>query len=196
MSRSTTPRGLAAAAITTTAAVAGAVLVGTAGASSAHDGHHAGHDGAHTEGRATTGRGHFVAQLRKDLRPYEDVAAAKADGFMQVGSCVAGPDGAMGFHFMSPERMGRPLDVRRPQFLLYGATADGGLELLGAEYMAVDADQDLSTDGDRPVLLGRPFDGPMEGHEPGMPVHYDLHVWTHKANPAGVFSPFNPKVSC
>jgi hypothetical protein len=29
-----------------------------------------------------------------------------------------------------------------------------------------------------------------------MPVHYDLHVWTHKANPAGVFSPFNPKVSC
>jgi len=58
------------------------------------------------------------------------------------------------------------------------------------------ADQNLGTDGDRPVLLGQPFDGPMPGHGPGMPVHYDLHVWTHKANPAGVFAPWNPKVSC
>jgi hypothetical protein len=46
------------------------------------------------------------------------------------------------------------------------------------------------------VLLGQPFDGPMPGHGPDMPIHYDLHVWTHKANPAGVFAPFNPKVSC
>jgi hypothetical protein len=27
-------------------------------------------------------------------------------------------------------------------------------------------------------------------------VHYDLHVWTEVANPAGVFAPFNPKVAC
>lgn len=45
-------------------------------------------------------------------------------------------------------------------------------------------------------MFGQPFDGPMPGHEPGMPVHYDLHVWVGRANPAGVFSPWNPKVSC
>ena len=29
-----------------------------------------------------------------------------------------------------------------------------------------------------------------------MPPHYDLHVWVWQANPAGIFAPFNPNVSC
>ena len=33
-----------------------------------------------------------------------------------------------------------------------------------------------------------PFDSPMLGHEPGMPVHYDLHVWLYRHNPAGLFA--------
>ncbi len=48
-------------------------------------------------------------------------------------------------------------------------------------------------------MLGRPFDGPMHGHEPLMPQglhHYDLHVWLWKENPAGLFSPTNPAVKC
>ena len=194
MSRSTTSRGLAAAALTTAAAVA-AVLAATPGVSSAHDGEHA-EDGGSTAGSTSVGRGHLVAQLRKDLRPYQDVTKALADGFFPAGGCTAIPAGGMGIHYVNPWRMGGDIDARLPQILLYGPTADGGLELLGAEYMAVDEDQNLSTDGDRPVLLGQPFDGPMPGHEEGMPVHYDLHVWTHKANPAGVFAPWNPKVSC
>ena len=36
--------------------------------------------------------------------------------------------------------------------------------------------------------FGRGFDGPMEGHEPGMPVHYDLHAWVWKRNPGGTFA--------
>jgi hypothetical protein len=36
----------------------------------------------------------------------------------------------------------------------------------------------------------------MEGHEPGMPVHYDLHAWIFKHNPAGVFAQYNPRVTC
>jgi len=142
------------------------------------------------------GRGHVVAPLRKALRPYEDVRAALSAGFIPTGPCAESPHGGMGFHYTAPARFEEPLELTRPHVLLYGRTADGGLELLGAEYMVFDADQDLSTDDDRPVLRGQPFDGPMPGHEPGMPVHYDLHVWTHKANPAGVFAPWNPKVSC
>jgi hypothetical protein len=88
--------------------------------------------------------------------------------------------------------MAAPLDPARPPILLY--STDG--ELLGAEYLVPDADQDLTTDGDRPELFGRPFDGPMPGHEPGMPVHYDLHLWVGEANPDGVFSAWNPRVRC
>lgn len=44
--------------------------------------------------------------------------------------------------------------------------------------------------------MGLPFDGPMPGHETGMPVHYDLHVWLFRHNPDGLLAPFNPAVSC
>ena len=37
-----------------------------------------------------------------------------------------------------------------------------------------------------------PFDGPMLGHEPGMPIHYDLHAWLWKQNPSGMFARWNP----
>jgi hypothetical protein len=36
----------------------------------------------------------------------------------------------------------------------------------------------------------------MDGHGPGMPVHYDLHVWLFKKNPRGMFAEFNPRVAC
>jgi hypothetical protein len=35
-----------------------------------------------------------------------------------------------------------------------------------------------------------------ECHEPGMPVHYDLHAWIWKRNPAGTFAMWNPRVEC
>lgn len=64
------------------------------------------------------------------------------------------------------------------------------------EYLVFDADGDLSTAEDRPTLFGRAFDGPMLGHGPGMPVHYDQHVWLWKHNPNGMFAQWNPTLSC
>jgi len=52
---------------------------------------------------------------------------------------------------------------------------------------------------ERPQLFGRPFDGPMDGHQPIMPEtlrHWDLHVWLWSENSAGVFSSTNPAVRC
>ena len=37
---------------------------------------------------------------------------------------------------------------------------------------------------------------PMLGHIPGMPPHYDLHVWVWQPNPDGMFAIWNPKVTC
>jgi hypothetical protein len=141
------------------------------------------------------GAGSALAGLRRALAPYADVNRALADGFVPVSECTESPAGGMGVHFLHPARAMAPVDPEKPAILLYAPTATGH-ELLGAEWFQADADQDLSTDSDRPSLWGRPFDGPMPGHEPGMPVHYDLHVWLFKANPAGVFAPWNPSISC
>ncbi|MGO4255972.1 hypothetical protein [Marmoricola sp. RAF53] len=136
-----------------------------------------------------------LAAARAATARYHDVDVAVADGYVPVSDCVSSPDGAMGIHYMNPARAGAPLDVRKPAFLLYEPTR-AGLRLVGVEYFQADADQDVSTDGDRPALLGEEFDGPMPGHGPGAPVHYDLHVWVWANNPSGMFAEYNPKVSC
>lgn len=137
-----------------------------------------------------------LAEVRQATAKYQDVATAIADGYVRLSDCVAAPGlGAMGFHYGKPSLLGAPVDPLHPALLLY-APSGNGLRLVAVEYFKVDADQDLTTDNDRPSLFGQPFDGPMEGHEPGMPRHYDLHVWIWQANPAGIFAQFSPNVSC
>ena len=87
------------------------------------------------------------------------------------------------------------LDPAKPPVLVYAPTANGGFQLVAAEYFKPDADQNVKTDDDRPSLFARAFDGPMLGHAPGMPSHDDLHVWLWKHNPSGTFAPWNPDVS-
>ncbi len=102
----------------------------------------------------------------------------------------------MGVHFVNGALLASgTIDAKRPPILVYEPVA-GGFELVAAEWFKPDADQDLSTDGDRPTLFGRAFDGAMLGHAPGMPKHYDLHVWLWKRNPSGMFAPWNPDVTC
>lgn len=104
----------------------------------------------------------------------------------------------MGYHYVNPELAGdSTVDPLKPEILLYAPGDNGKPKLIGVEYFVADADQNLATDDDRPSTLGGvPLDGPMPGHEEGMPVHYDLHVWLFEKNPDGMFAPFNPKVGC
>lgn len=130
------------------------------------------------------------------LDRFRSVDAARAAGYVPASPCEATPEGGMGFHYVNPPLMADPaIDPLRPEILLY-VPGSGGLELVGVEYLRVDADQNLATDPDRPAIFGRDFDGPMEGHGPGMPRHYDLHVWLWKRNPAGIFNRWNPDVRC
>ncbi len=139
-----------------------------------------------------------LAEVRQATAKYHNVSNALADGYQPTEHCVAVPGlGGMGYHYTNPALIGDPsVDPSKPEVLLYAPKPNGTLKLVAVEYLVVDADQDLSTDGDRPNLFGVPFNGPMAGHEPGMPIHYDLHVWIFKGNPNGVFADFNPKVSC
>jgi hypothetical protein len=124
---------------------------------------------------------------------------AQKAGYTVVGEpCVASPLGTMGIHAVNPRLLEDPaIDPLRPEILLYvPKNKHGKLRLVGLEYWKADADGDLTTDGDRPSVLGQPFDGPMPGHNPTMPVHYDVHVWLFAENPSGFFAPFNPNLSC
>jgi hypothetical protein len=146
-----------------------------------------------------------LEKVRAALDKYRDPYVAIRDGYLSTVGCVHYPDpggaghvpypaGGMGIHFVNAQLIGPVPDPLRPAILLYEPNGDK-LRLVGAEWFIP-----LATGiKERPSIFGKPFDGPMEGHEPLLPQalhHYDLHVWLWKENPAGLFSPTNPRVTC
>lgn len=189
-------RSLAAACVGSAALVAPAT---TAALTQPH-GSQAHHE--HPDGDADPGA---HADVREDLRAarratrgFTDVAAAEAAGYRRSSDCESDPKyGAMGYHYVNPGLIADGvLDITRPEILVYQRDRHGRLRLGAIEYFQPDADQDLATDPDRPWLFDVPFDGPMLGHNPDMPIHYDLHVWLYRHNPAGLFAMWNPNVRC
>jgi hypothetical protein len=155
-----------------------------------------GHPGA--QARPSAGQADDLRRTRAATRKFRDVAVARAAGYAATGECAQDPKyGGMGIHYANPDLVADgELDVTKPEILVYQPMPSGKLRLGAVEYFRPDADQDLATDTDRPSLFGLPFDGPMLGHEPGMPIHYDLHVWLYRHNPAGLFAMWNPRVHC
>ena len=140
-----------------------------------------------------------LARVRQATAKYHDVNAALADGFVPTPHCIESPDGVMGIHYIQPARLMDPAEnILEPEILLYVETSER-LKLIGVEYFYGIGAPDTPIPNSAPpapLLFGRPFDGPMDAHEPGQPPHYDLHVWVWQANPSGMFAMFNPNVSC
>ena len=144
-----------------------------------------------------------IDAMREALAKYKDPYVAVRDLYLSTVGCVhydgmkmpghmEYPKGGMGIHFVNLTVQG-PLDPKKPNVLIYEPVGDK-LELVAAEWLVP-----VAVAKERPVLLGQPFQGPMEGHEPLIPqefVHYDLHAWLFKDNPNGMFSPTNPDVTC
>ncbi len=141
---------------------------------------------------ASTGAGAAPAEVRHD--------ASDGSTFIDGDDeCAEAPGlGAMGYHYVNPELIGDGrVDPTRPEVLLFAPTKKGP-KLVGVEYLVFDADGLLETDDDRPTMLGHGLEGPMPGHEPGMPVHYDLHAGCTRAanSPRGTpRSPSRPSTS-
>jgi hypothetical protein len=145
-----------------------------------------------------------IEAMRKALAKYEDPYVAVRDLYLSTVGCVHYdgskmeghmdyPKGAMGVHFVNLTIQGPP-DPLKPNVLIYEPLGKGKLKLVAAEWLVP-----LAVAKGRPSLLGQPFQGPMEGHEPLIPKdfhHYDLHAWLFKDNPLGMFTPTNPDVSC
>jgi hypothetical protein len=139
-----------------------------------------------------------LAKARASTARFHNVEAAEAAGYVRVSECVSEPGrGAMGFHYLNPAYAADDsITVTKPEILVYAPKSDGKLRLVAVEYFKADADQDPTTGGDRPEFADVPFDGPMEGHSEGMPIHYDLHAWVWAHNAAGAFEQYNPNVTC
>jgi hypothetical protein len=184
------PVGRAAAICVALALAVLAVVATSPAAAGAHSSADHGNTPPQTEG--------LLRQARRATLAFRDVEAARAAGYEKASECEADPKyGAMGIHYLNPGLVADGvLDVTRPEVLVYQPTRSGKLRLGAVEYFQADADQDLATDEDRPSLFDMPFDGPMLGHNPRMPIHYDLHVWLYRHNPAGLFAMWNPSVSC
>lgn len=133
--------------------------------------------------------------IRTMTEQYRDVEQALADGFVETECVEVLGLGGMGYHYINFERIDGVLRSNEPEVLLYRDNEHGEKVLTGVEYMVVDADQDLST-VERHQVFGHVLHGPMEGHGPGMPVHYDRHAWVWEANPNGTWADWNPNVTC
>ena len=136
--------------------------------------------------RADAEGGNPVQALSRALDLLECVAAAESGlGLGELGQAAGLPYSEV---FDAPD----VLMPRRALTLEYFAPVLSN----GVPWMGSASQPPPTVDNPPPVLFGRTFDGPMPGHAPGMPWHYDLHVWAWKHNPAGLFAQFNPKVRC
>jgi hypothetical protein len=152
-----------------------------------------------------------LATVRETTAKYHDVNVALADGYVSTVECVEVPGlGGMGIHYVNFGLLGDlQVDPLAPEVLLY-VPSDEGLKLVAVEYLMTALantpsgpmpwfEHDPPPDGfvtTPPALFGQTFNGPMAGHGPGEPWHYELHTWVWQANPVGIFADFNPNVSC
>lgn len=142
-----------------------------------------------------------AARVLAATERYLDADVADEDGYQAEGNCVSSPAGAMGIHYGNHDLEGDGIiDATRPEILQYIPDGDG-VRLVAVEYSLPIGDPgvavaDLTSVPSAPVLFGQTFDGPMDGHGPAGPPHYDLHVWLWEENPAGVFASMNPNLSC
>jgi hypothetical protein len=130
-----------------------------------------------------------VAPLRNVVAPLHKLSAAQEAGFnLALSPCVASPEGGMGFHWGDMTRIDATVKWDEPEVLVFAPSPDAkdGVKLAAVEYIVP-----MALSAQPPVLFGETF-------VPGGPGNsmWTLHVWIGINNPAGIFAPWNPTVSC
>ena len=141
-------------------------------------------------------QGTLVDTVRQATKNYKDVAAAESAGYGLFHGCVSGPQvGAMGIHFVNGDLVGDGLiDAVQPEALIY-ELRNGKLQLVGVEYVVLAEAWDAAHETP-PSLMGQVFHYVSAPNRYRIPAFYELHVWAWKENPLGMFTDWNPKVSC
>lgn len=136
-----------------------------------------------------------IDRSREAAAKYWNIAAALEDGYQQLFGCIThGGHGAMGIHFIHPDRLndGR-LVLEEPEALMYEPRPDGTMQLVAIEYIVREKNWDRPA---APVFMGQRMRRKTSvGPHPVDPF-YEVHVWHWRHNPAGLFSDWNPAVTC
>lgn len=137
----------------------------------------------------------MLANLRAATAKYHDIAVAEAAGY-EIGSpCVSVPGlGAMGFHYVNFGYVDGNYDPTQPEALLYEMDKNGNMKLVAVEFVVVSA----AWDAHHAMI---PYFGTQIFDIALAPVplpfdNYQLHVWVWRHNPNGIFTKFNPNVTC
>jgi hypothetical protein len=130
-----------------------------------------------------------VERVRTATERFQDLATAVDRGWTDQypEGCAASDEGAQAFHYLNPSLVDGEVDLLEPELFMYEPQADGSMELVGVDYV-IPFDQWAGAEP--PTLLGRPL---MRNEPLGV---WAIHIWAWRANPAGVFAPWNPDVSC
>lgn len=164
-----------------------------------------------------------IAAIRHATARYRDVKAALADGYMRdpMDMCVTAAtegqpawEGEMGIHFFRPDILGitatapridgtgTNTDYTHPGVLIYEPQKDGSLKLVAVESLVFEKAWRAAGHTEPPEFEGNEYfhmvDNPLteadEAH--GFQPHYELHLWTERPNPRGMFMQYNPDVTC
>jgi hypothetical protein len=140
--------------------------------------------------------------VRDATRPYQDLKAAKADGYGKLKdaagiACIDMPgEGGMGVHFVNGDLVGdAEVHGKTPELLVYDPTPDG-MKLVALEYVVFQEAWRAEHATGKPQLFGQKFELVKEGNRYGLPAFYELHLWAWKHNPSGTFEDWNPRVTC
>lgn len=167
-----------------------------------------------------------LEEVKAIAAKYRDVNVAKAEGYTTDNKCTTAEMlgfpaemGDMGVHYVRRDMLGLPAkpappgsgrvrgtgthtDFRRPAMLVYEPQPDGSLELVAVENLVFAEAWQAAGKKAPPSFRGEPYvllkDNPQtkvdEAH--GWEPHYELHLWLFRDNPNGMYSEFNPRVSC
>ncbi|HEY6642177.1 hypothetical protein [Povalibacter sp.] len=141
----------------------------------------------------------LVEKVRRATWQFRDINTATAEGWVRGTPCVSGPNsGAMGVHFILPARVGDGvLDGDEPEALIYEPMPNGGLRLVGVEFIVIAADWTAKNpSGGAPSLDGHLLNYVGEPNRYGLPAFYEIHVWAWERNPNGNFADWNTQVTC
>ena len=166
-------------------AAAGLLLVTAASATAGDDGLSA--------ARAATAQFH---QLDAAQAAGYTVEVADLNGLTCIDDLV-GHTGAMGVHFLNPSLLDGNVDESTPELAIYEPTKNGGMRLVGVEYIVIRAAWEAAHPGAAaPSLFGQPMELVPAGNRYGLPDFYEMHAWIWKDNPLGMHNDWDPNVSC
>ncbi|MGQ0816041.1 MAG: hypothetical protein ACT4O1_16540 [Gemmatimonadota bacterium] len=129
-----------------------------------------------------------VIALRELTRPYQNLEQARSAGYdTKITDCMSDAQGGMGYHFGKGSYIDGTVEEMKPEIVMYEPAPNGELKLVGIEYVVP---FDKWTSPNPPQLFGHSF------ARNEMFKVWALHMWIWRDNPAGLFTGWNPTVSC